>query len=99
MSSCAGASVESGVASEVTSAPFVSVMSVPSGLAAADGVGLDLLLVAAGEVGPHGVGGQPPALPPLGEVASYVGVERVHEDLVGAQHVTLVLGRGEGVAV
>src|SRR3954454_12028791 len=95
MSSCAGPPLTSGV----TSAPFVSVMSVPSGLGAADAVGLDLLLVAAGEVGLHRVCRQTSALPPLAEVASYVGVERLHEDLVRAQHVALVLGRSKGVAV
>src|ERR1700712_5115306 len=64
--------------------------SVPSRLRTAHAVRLDLLLVAAGEVGPHRVRGEAPPLAPAGEVTSYVGVERVHEDLVGQQDVAVL---------
>src|SRR6478752_8476312 len=77
----------------------LSVTSVPSCRGAAHAVRLDLFLVAAGEVGPHRVRGQSPLLTPGGEVAPYVGVERVHEDLVREQDVAVPTRRVEGGGV
>ena len=68
-------------------------ISSPSGLGTADAVGLDLLLVAAVPVRAHRVGRKAAGLAPLGEVRPDVGVERVHQDLVGAEHVASRLSR------
>src|SRR5436190_12348391 len=76
-----------------------SVTSVPSCLGAAYAVGLDLLLVPAGEVRRHRVGRQAALFAPAGQVTSYVGVERVHEDLVGGEHVAGGAGRLERIEV
>src|SRR3954452_4146185 len=71
----------------------------PAGLRAADALRDDLLAVAAGPVGRHGVGGQAALLAPGGEPGSDVGGEGVHDDGVGGEHVVLALGELEGVTV
>src|SRR5699024_6633328 len=55
----------------------------PAGLGAADAVGGDPFLVSGVAEGADGIGRQPACGSPLGQIAADIGVEGIHEDVVG----------------